>query len=77
MDGSGSEELQEWPPTSPAILWFVNGCERKPKEKKLVNHYLAYFGAHRSSPSEDAAYLICHVTLQDYVIKSLCNFLCW
>ena len=29
--GSGSEELKKCPPPSPAVLWFVNVCERKPR----------------------------------------------
>ena len=28
--GNGSEELKKCPPPSPAVLWFVNICERKP-----------------------------------------------
>ena len=28
------EELKKYPLPSPAVLWFVNGCERKPKWKK-------------------------------------------
>ena len=24
------------PPPSPAVLWFVNGCERKPRKKKKI-----------------------------------------
>ena len=31
--GSGSEKLKKCPPLFPAALWFVNGCERKPREK--------------------------------------------
>ena len=27
--GIGSEEVGKCPPTSPAVLWFVNGLERK------------------------------------------------
>ena len=27
--GSGSEELKKCPPPSRAVLWFVNGRERK------------------------------------------------
>ena len=29
--GSGSEALKKSPTLSPAVLWFVNGFERKPK----------------------------------------------
>ena len=29
--GCGSEELKKCPSPSPAVLWFVNGCERKPR----------------------------------------------
>ena len=39
MGGSGSdgsEELQECPLPSPAVLWFVNGCERKPRLKIYI-----------------------------------------
>ena len=32
--GSGSEELKKCPPPSPAVLWFVNVRERKPRQKK-------------------------------------------
>ena len=32
--GSGSEKLKKCLPPSPAILWSVNGCERKPRFKK-------------------------------------------
>ena len=32
--GSGSGELKKCPPPFPAILWFVNGWERKPRQKK-------------------------------------------
>ena len=29
--GSDSEELlKKCPPPSPAVLWFMNGCERRP-----------------------------------------------
>ena len=34
MGGSGSEELKKCPTTSPAVLWFVNGRERKLRKKK-------------------------------------------
>ena len=27
--GSGREELNRYPPLSPAVLWIVNVCERK------------------------------------------------
>ena len=38
MSGNGSEELKKCPPSSPTVLWFVNGRERKrrKKEKKYV-----------------------------------------
>ena len=32
--GSGSDELKKCPPPFPAVLLFVNGCERKPRQKK-------------------------------------------
>ena len=31
--GSGSEELKKCPPLFHAALWFVNGCEKKPRQK--------------------------------------------
>ena len=31
---SASDEFKECPPPSTAVLWFVNGCERKSKQKK-------------------------------------------
>ena len=37
MSGTGSEELKKCPPPSPSVLWFVNGCERKPRQKKKLN----------------------------------------
>ena len=32
--GSGSEELKEFPRPCPAVLWFVNVRERKPRQKQ-------------------------------------------
>ena len=32
--GSGSEKLKKCPPPSFAVLWFVNGHDRKPRQKK-------------------------------------------
>ena len=29
--GSDREELKKLPPPSPAVLWIVNICERKPR----------------------------------------------
>ena len=41
MGGSGSDEIEKCPPPSPAVLWFVNVCEREPryktKKKKQTN----------------------------------------
>ena len=34
--GSGCEELKKCPPPSPAVLWFVNGRKRKPRQKKKI-----------------------------------------
>ena len=34
MGGSGSEELKECHPPSLAVLWFMNGSDRKPRQKK-------------------------------------------
>ena len=34
MGGNGSEELKNYPPPFPAVLWFVNVHERKPRQKK-------------------------------------------
>ena len=32
--GRDSKELKKCPPPSPAVLWFVNPCERKRRQKK-------------------------------------------
>ena len=32
--GSGSGELKKFPPSFFSLLWFMNGCERKPDKKK-------------------------------------------
>ena len=34
VGGRGSEKLKKCLPPSPAVLWFVNVCERKPDRKK-------------------------------------------
>ena len=31
VGGSGTEELMKCPSLSPAVLWFVKVCERKPR----------------------------------------------
>ena len=40
----------------------------------MSNHYLK-FGGHRHCSSEDIMVLICHVILQEHVIKASCNFM--
>ena len=40
----------------------------------MYNHP-ATFGEHSHCDSGDLTYLICHVTLQDYVIKGSCDFM--
>ena len=32
--GSGREELNRYTPPSPAVLWIVDVCERKPRKTK-------------------------------------------
>ena len=34
MGGSSTEKLKKYPPFSLAVLWFMNGLERKPRKKK-------------------------------------------
>ena len=36
VGGSGNEESKKCPPLSPAVLWFVNDCEKTPDRKKIV-----------------------------------------
>ena len=36
MGGSGIEKLKIFPPLFPAVLRFVNGRKRKPKQKKKL-----------------------------------------
>ena len=40
VSGSGSEELKKCRPTTPAVLLFMSGRERKPRWKKvrIFNH---------------------------------------
>ena len=40
-----------------------------------MDHHLAKFGDHRHCCSRDIADLMFHVTLQDHVIKLLCDFI--
>ena len=41
----------------------------------LVTHHPAKFNGQRSWGSKDITYLICHVILQDHVIKIFCDFI--
>ena len=41
----------------------------------LLSHHLAKFGDHRPCCSRDITDLLFHVTLQDDVIKGLCEFM--
>ena len=46
-------------------------------KRKLLNvcNHPAKFGSHNHCHSGDITYLICHVTLQDNVIKGSCDYL--
>ena len=41
----------------------------------MVTHHLAKFNDHRPCSSRDITYLVCHVTLQDNMIKESCDFM--
>ena len=41
----------------------------------MVCHHSIKFGGHRHSGSRDIIICICYVTLQDYVIRVLCDFM--
>ena len=41
----------------------------------MVTRYLAQFGAHKSSASDDITHLIYHVTSQGKVITGSCDFM--
>ena len=41
----------------------------------MVFHHLAKFDGHSHSGSVDMMVFVCHVTLQDHVIKSLYDFM--
>ena len=41
----------------------------------LVTHHIANFNSHMPCGSRDTTYLICHMTLQDNVVKVYCDFM--
>ena len=40
-----------------------------------VSHHFAIFGGHWSSASGEIAFLICHMSSQDHMIKGSCDFM--
>ena len=41
----------------------------------IVKNHLVKFGSHSYCGSQDITYLICHATLQDYVVKGFAVFM--
>ena len=43
----------------------------------VLSYHPAEFGGHRHFVSGDIMILVCHVILQDHVIKGSCDFMSW
>ena len=54
---------------------FWGLCYFMRRSSYIVTHHLAKFNSHRSCGSRGMTYLMCHMTLQDHVIKGYCNFM--
>ena len=50
------------------VMWFYR------YEAIKISYHPVEFGGHRHSGNRDIMVLVCHVTLQDHVIKVLRNF---
>ena len=41
----------------------------------MASHQVVTFGSHRHCNSEDIMFLVCHMVVQDHVIKELYDFM--